>query len=130
MNNIPNFDPLFDEVVAYVKEHQGEKGYIDTQNDENDAIYCFVYDDESAQGEERIVYGVRVETVEGPLGGNDLQICFEPYTRTYKVVYDDATFKGENEDIEANAEWWSVRWSDIYYIPTLLNIAENIEEYA
>ena len=121
MNNIPNLNPLYDEVVAYVREHQGEKGYIDCQPSLNgDIIYCFVYDDFSAQGEERMVYGVRV--VDG-----DLEICFEQYMRTYQVVYDDATFKGENE--EGNAEWMSVKWSDVYYIPTLFNIAECIEEY-
>ena len=33
------------------------------------------------------------------------------------------------EDFQ-NAEWYSVRWSDaVYYIPTLFNIAECIEEY-
>lgn len=122
MNNIPNLDPLYEEVVAYVREHQGEKGYIDCQPSLNgDIIYCFVYDDYSAQGEERMVYGVRVED-------GDLQICFEQYMRTYQVVYDNATFKGENEE-DANAEWFSVKWSDVYYIQTLFNIAECIEEY-
>ena len=121
MKNIPNLDPLYEEVVAYVKEHQGEKGYIDCQPSLNgDIIYGFIYDDFSAQGEERMVYGVRVVD-------DDLEICFEQYMRTYQVVYDDATFKGENE--EGGAEWMSVKWSDVYYIPTLFNIAECIEEY-
>lgn len=122
MYNIPNLDPLYDEVVAYVKEHQGEKGYIDTQSDENDTIYCFVYQDFSGQGEERIVYGVRVED-------DDLQICYEPFMRTYRVVYDDDVFQGRCEDPDANAEWESVRWSDVYYVPTIFSIAECIEEY-
>ena len=72
-----------------------------------------------------MVYGVRVED-------NDLQICFEPYMRTYRLVYDEKAFKGEyeGEDADANAEWYSVRWSDeVYYILTLFNIAEIIEEY-
>ena len=126
MKNIPDLNPLYEEVVAYVKEHQGEKGYIDCQpyqEDSGDIIYTFIYNEESAWGEERMVYGVRVED-------NDLQICFEPYMRTYRTIYDDKTFKGEYEDAEANAEWWSVKWSDVYYIPTLFNIAECIEEYA
>ena len=119
---IPNLDELYGDVVNFVKKHQGEKGYIDCQPSLNgDIIYCFVYDDFSAQGEERMVYGVRVED-------GDLQICFEQYMRTYQVVYDDATFKGENEE-DANAEWMSVKWSDVYYIPTIFSIAESIWEY-
>ena len=131
MKNIPNLEPLYDEVLAYVKEHQGEKGYIDCQpyqENPGDIIYTFVYNEESAWGEERMVYGVRVVD-DGE--GDDLQICFEPYMRTYRTIYDDEVFQGKCEDSEANAEWYSVRWSDIvYYIPTIFNIAEVIEEYA
>ena len=126
MNNIPNLDPLYDEVVAFVKEHQGEKGYIDCQpymEEPGDIIYCFVFSDFSGQGEERMVYGVRVEN-------DDLQICFEPDMRTYRTIYDDDVFQGKCEDLDANAEWYSVKWSDVYYVPTLFNIAECIEEYA
>lgn len=121
---IPNLDKLFNKVVEFVKLNQGEKGYIDCQPSLNgDIIYCFVYDDFSSQGEERIVYGVRVKD-------NDLEICFEQSMRTYTVVYDEHSFNGKYEDEEANAKWYSVRWSDVYYIPTLFNIAECIEEYA
>lgn len=124
---IPNLDEMYNDVVKFVQEHQGEKGYIDCQpyqEDAGDIIYCFEYNEVSGWGEERMVYGVRVED-------GDLQVCFEPYMRTYREVYDDATFNGENEDEDANAEWHSVRWSDIvYYVPTLFNIAECIEEYA
>ena len=75
-----------------------------------------------------MVYGVRVVD-DGE--GDDLQICFEPYMRTYRTIYDDDVFQGKCEDPEANAEWYSVRWCDIvYYIPTIFNIAEVIEEYA
>lgn len=128
MKNIPNLDSLYNEVVAYVKEHQGEKGYIDCQpyqDEPGDVIYTFEYNEVSGWGEERMVYGVRVVD-------DDLEICFEPYMRTYRLIYTEKGFKGEyeGEDADANAEWYSVRWSDIvYYIPTLFNIAECIEEY-
>ena len=116
MNNIPNLDPLYEEVVAYVKEHQGDKGYIDCQPSLNgDIIYGFIYEDFSGVGEEKFVYGVRV--VDG-----DLECLLEDITRTYRTVYQPEDFQ--------NAEGWeSVRWSDVYYIPTLFNIAESIEEY-
>lgn len=114
---IPNLDIMYDDVCKFVKEHQGEKGYIDTQSDECDTIYCIAYSDFSSQGEENIVYGVRWNETE-----QDLEICYEPYMRTYRVVYDEDAFK--------DAEWDSVKWSDaVYYIPTIFNIAESIEEY-
>lgn len=128
MKNIPNLDALYEEVVAYVQEHQGEKGYIDCQpyqENPGDIIYTFEYNEESGWGEERMVYGVRVED-------GELQICFEPYMRTCHLVYDEMAFNGEYEGEyeDANAEWYSVRWSDvIYYVPTLFNIAQCIEEY-
>lgn len=124
MFNIPNLDSLYAEVIAYVNEHQGEKGYIDCQPiqyincqpvSKGDSIYCFVYNEEYLQGEENLVYGVRVKD-------GDLEICFEPITKTYGLEYGDDDFQ--------NAEWYSVRWSDaVYYVPTLFNIAECIEEY-
>jgi len=131
--NIPNLDNLYDEVATYVKEHQGEKGYIDCQpykkeNGDCDTIYTFEFNELSGWGEERVVYGVRWNEEE-----KDLEICFEPYVRSFRTIYDEKTFKGEyeGEDKDANAEWYSVRWSDIiYYIPTIFSIAESIEEYA
>lgn len=119
---IPNLDTMYEDVVAFVKANQGEKGYIDTQSDENDTIYGFEYNYEYQQGEERVVHGVRVDE------DGDLQVVLEPIMRTYKVTYDDDAFRGVAE--EGNAQWESVKWSDVYYVPTLFNIAENIEEYA
>lgn len=122
MNNIPNLDPLYDEVVAFVKENQGEKGYIDCQpyqENPGDIIYTVVYNYESGWGEERMVFGVRVTNDEE---GEDLEICYEPWMRTYRTIYSEQDFK--------EADWQSVRWSDVYYIHTLFNIAECIEEYA
>lgn len=131
MLNIPNLDDLYEEVATYVREHQGEKGYIDCQpyqKEPGDIIYTFEYNEFSGWGEERMVYGVRWNEEE-----RDLEICFEPYVRSYRLVYDEKAFKGEyeGEDKDANAEWYSVRWSDIiYFIPTIFSIAESIEEYA
>lgn len=130
MINTPNLEPLYEEVATYVREHQGEKGYIDCQpyqENPGDIIFCFEYNEFSGWGEERMVYGVRWNEEE-----RDLEICFEPYVRSYRLVYDEKAFKGEYEgkEADANAEWYSLQWSDvIYYVPTLFNIAEFIEEY-
>jgi hypothetical protein len=117
MKNIPNLDSLYDEVVAYVKEHQGEKGYIDCQPSLNeDIIYGIVYDDFVGSGLEKYVYAVRVVD-------NDLECLLEDITGTWRTVYTDEDYKNEED------KWYSVRWSDVYYVPTLFNIAECIEEY-
>ena len=121
---IPNLDTMYEDVVAFVKAHQGEKGYIDTQNNGNDTIYAILYDYDMNAGVEQCVHGVRWNEDE-----QDLQIVCEPIMRTYKVKYDDKSFRGKYEDPDANAEWMSVKWSDIYYIQTIFSIAESIWEY-
>ena len=121
MFNIPNLDPLYEEVVAYVREHQGEKGYIDCQpyqEETGDIIYGIMYDDEEWRGVEYYVYAVRVLN-------DDLEVLLEPIMRSYKVTYAPEDFTSEDNE----ERWYSVRWSDVYYIPTLFNIAECIEEY-
>lgn len=128
---IPNLDEMYEDVCKYVRENQGEKGYIDCQpyqEEPGDIIYTYEWTDFSGIFEERMVYGVRWNEEE-----QDLEICFEPYMRTYRTIYDDKTFRGlyEGEDADANAEWYSVKWCDsVLYIPTIFNLAENIEEYA
>lgn len=118
--HVPSLDGLYDDVVAFVKERQGKKGYIDVQPALNlDGIYCFVFEDETGCGEEKTVYGVRVVDSDG---ADDLQVCFETFTRTYHVKYRKKDFM--------EAEWMSVRWSHVYYVPTIFSIADNIEEYA
>ena len=121
MNNIPNLDPLYEEVVAYVKEHQGEKGYIDCQpfqKESGDTIYAIMYDDDERKGIEYYVYAVRVVD-------DDLEVLLEPIMSSYRVTYTPDDFT----DKDAEDKWFSVRCSDVYYIPTLFDIAECIEEY-
>ena len=121
--SIPNLDGLFKKVVKFVKANQGEKGYIDCQpfkaDDDGtirgDIIYGIVFDEAEDCGVEKYVYGVRVVD-------NDIEILLESVTRTYRTVY-------KNSDFINSDEWLSLRWSEVYYVPTLFNIAEAIEEY-
>ena len=116
MFSIPDLTPLYNEVVEYVKKHQGDKGYIDCQPSLNgDIIYGLIYDDFCGSGLEKYVYGVRVVD-------DDVEIILEDIMRTYLEKYTD-------EDFKESDKWQSLRWGDVYYIPTLFNIAENIEEY-
>lgn len=118
MKNIPNLDPLYEEVAQYVEEHQGEKGYIDCQPSLNgDIIYGFIYDAFVGSGLEKFVYAVRWT-------GEDLEVLLEDITSNYRTVYTPEDYKNTED-----SDWYSVRWGDVYYIPTLFNIAECIEEY-
>lgn len=111
-----NLDPMFNDLKMYIEEHQGEKGYIDTQEcSMKDTIFGFMYNEDLETFEESVVYGVRVKD-------DDIEIILEHSAMSYNVEYTDEDFK--------NAEWVSLRWSDVLYIQTLFNIAENIEEYA
>lgn len=119
--NMPDFNPLYNEVVAYVKEHQGEKGYIDCQPSlKGDIIYAVVYDDFTRCGLEKYVYGVRV--VDGD-DGLDLECLLVDITFSWRSVYQPEDFKSKE------ADWLSVRLSDVYFWHTLLNIAKSIEQY-
>ena len=120
---IPDFEELYKKTIEFVKEHQGEKGYIDTQNNKepsNDTIYGISYEHENGCATEQYVYGVRVRTEEGE---DDLQIILEPICFNTRTIYEDADFTNDY------AEWVSVRWSDVYFVHTLINIAESIWEY-
>lgn len=113
---IPDLNPMYNAVVEFIKTHQGEKGYIDTQNDDLDTIYTYAFNYDSNAFEENVVHGVRVVD-------NEIEVVYEPFTRTYKVVYDEDSFKSED------TEWESIRGGDIAYIPTIFSIAESIWEY-
>ena len=114
---IPCLDTLYEKTKEFVKNHQGEKGYIDTQDERLDTITAIVYDGEYGYASENKVHGVRVNPE-----SDDLEICYEPIMVTYKVEYRDEDFK--------SAEWETVRNGDcVNYIPTIFAIAESIEEY-
>ena len=122
MNKIqmPDLEPMYQAVCEYVKENQGEKGYIDCQPSIGcDVIYAMMYDDSYGAGTEQFVYAVR-------FNGNDLEALLEPVTYTaWRVKYTPEDFTSE----DAEDKWYSVKWSDVYYVPTIFNIAEFIEEY-
>lgn len=111
---IPNFDKLYDKVKEFISTHQGKKGYIDTQNTDYkcDDIYSIICSDVI---EEESVCGIRVKD-------NNIQIVSEPITQSYQVVYMEKDFKN-------NKNWKNIKGTDVYFIPTLIAIAESIEQY-
>ena len=113
---IPSLIPLKECVMSYIEKHQGEKGYVDCQPSlKGDIIYGIVFDVWSGTGIEKYVYGVRVKN-------EDIEVLLVDVTATYTETYSDEDFKDEDK-------WLSIQWSDVYFVPTLFNIAENIEEY-
>lgn len=118
---VPDLAPLYERVRAFVKEHQGEKGYIDTQDDSHDTIYTFVYLEEEFQAAEMKVHGVRVN----------------PDTDELEIIYDSdvnglcTPIEYTEDDFRSpTADWHPVKDDEeVYYIPTLFNLAEFLEEY-
>lgn len=119
-NAIPNIAPLRSAVMAYVEKHQGAKGYIDTQDLGLNAILSIEYIDSEYGVTEMKVHGVRVR-------GKRLQIISECDATGHAaaIQYDIDDF------LAADADWRDVdSGSETVYVQTLINIAENISEYA
>ena len=113
--DIPDLEPLLESVTEYVKAHQGQKGFILTDDKELDPIYDIEYCPHENQVIERHVKAVRVDE-NGALG----------------IIADNHDIDYKEEDVADAGEdlWHHVADDDIvYFIPTLFNIAENIPEY-
>lgn len=114
---IPDLSPLFEAVRDLVAFAQGEKGYIDTQDQDCDSIFSIEFSEDVWNGVETRVHGVRVHD-------GDIEVLTHGDVGRVQLVYDEADFKAPD------AEWMSVRLSDtVYFIPTIFNLAENLEEY-
>jgi len=111
---IPDLTPMYEAVRDFVKEHQGDKGFICTDDNRCDTIWCIVYSEISGTAYEYEVKAVRVKH-------NTLQVVYD----TPGIIYDgDAVMRMSDE------EWYDVQFDDnVYFIPTIFNIAENIQEY-
>lgn len=105
---------MVEAVKAFVSEHQGEKGFILTEDAKADVINDIEFNFDDTQVREFQVKAVRVKN-------NDLQVL----TDVYNCTYDEDAVSTADEN-----QWMSVQYDDrVYFIPTIFNIAENIEEY-
>lgn len=119
--SIPDLTPMLDAVEAFVKEHQGEKGFILTDNPENDTIWAICYDETQNSAWEPEVKAVRVNK-HGVLQAviDNSSVCYD----------EERVAKIPEETQDVCGFWLDVRYDDyLYFIPTIFNIAENIEEY-
>lgn len=115
---VPNLDKLYKTTCEYVKNHQGKKGYIDTQAKDCDSIYGMVYEEENYRGVEVDIKGVRYnEEI------NELEVVYEYIFYPTFIEYTEESFADEEK-------WIPIRYNDIiYYVYTLLQIAESIHQY-
>lgn len=113
------YQQLKDEVIAFVKDNQGERGYIDTQSKNgNDTIFAVLYDWDLEETTEQYVYGVRVMY-------DCLEVALQPFEHA-----EDEIPEWTDEDFK-ETQWVSVseNSSDTYFRITLDSIAENIGQY-
>lgn len=114
--NIPDLTPMYKSVCAFVLEHQGEKGFIHCDREDCDNIYAIAYDFDDAEALEVQVKAVRFYQ-------NKLQVIIDGYN----VKYTEDDVRQFNDDAES---WYDVQNDDtVYFIPTIFNIAENIQQY-
>lgn len=112
--NIPDLRSMYNAVRDYVKEHQGEKGFINTDDPHCDTMYTIAYDCGYKDVSEYEIKAVRVDS------HNKLQILYD----SFFVYYTDESIA------EMEKEWRDVEYDDyVCYIPTIFNIAEGIREY-
>lgn len=129
-------------VMDYIEQHQKEKGYINTQNGENDTMYFYAYNGYEFGAENELVEG-RICAIR--VHGGSIQILGTIHNNLVFTENDieNATKLTDNIDI-ANGNYnpyittngeWEDNWQDIdggdtiIYVQTLLSIAESIEQY-
>lgn len=126
---------LHEAVKEYIKNHMGEKGYIDTQKGcSQGRMYFYSYTD-TIGGDmiEGLIKGVRV-------CGENIQIIGTQNFVSTNIEYSDIDFQvainnnNSDENASINGDWENC-WQDIeehdaiFYAPTLLSIADTIENY-
>ncbi len=119
---IPDLRPMYESVRDFVRDNQGEKGYIDTQDEDHDTIWAFIYTESENNATEVQVKAVRVD------GHGNLQVVVDDH----KTDYSDEDLRAcDNNDRSIFGRWTDV-WDDdnLYFIPTIFNLAEFIREYA
>lgn len=129
-------------VMDYVEKHQGEKGYIDTQNDDNDKMYFYAYNDYECGMENELVEGricaIRVHNGSIQILGtihNNLVFTDKDIEEATKLTDNIDNANGEYNPYLAISGEWETYWQDVYggdtiiYAQTILSIGESIEQY-
>ena len=111
---IPDLSTMYEAVRDFVMEHQGDKGFICTEDNGGDTIWTYVYDDTLSSIHEFQIKAIRVKN-------NRIEILYD----LSQIYYEDEMVKIQSED-----EWYDVQYADlILYVQTIFNIAECVQEY-
>lgn len=129
-------------VMDYIEQHQKEKGYINTQNGDNDTMYFYAYNDYEVGGENALVEGricaIRVKGGDIQILGtihNNLVFTENDIENATKLTDNINNANGEVNSYLTISGEWETYWQDIYggdtmiYAQTLMSIAESIEQY-
>lgn len=102
--DIPNMEPMYEQVRDAIKEMQGDKGYVSTGDWQ---VWLYEFAGYGSTLEERRIKAIKVDE-----RGEILILAF----------LDDGDIEEAQED-----DWWLL-WGDeyVYFIPTLFRIAEAI----
>lgn len=125
-----HINDMASQLKEFVKQHQGEKGYIDLRlNDDDyvhhqtgkyDEIFTISYVGAYESPEEVLVKAIRYNEKD-----DTLEILTEDYCYGNVVVWSEDDIKNANED-----DWESITQSDVLdCTKTIFSIAEFIEEY-
>lgn len=115
MIRTPDFSQAHDDIVAFVRSHANEQGYLKTVTREVDSPYAAMYTSPSSMDIlEYQIFGIRVV-------GNCIEVC----------INDRPLPKDELERYMNEMPWWvSVDNNcEILYAQTLFNIAYYLENY-
>lgn len=113
---VPSLDRLYASVREHIRQHQGEKGFISTQNPALNPIACFVWMD--GQNVEYKIHGLRVKN-------DNIEIVFDcDNVGAARIEYNVESFNAPDAD-------WRIlqKGGDLMYVQTLFNLAMNIEEH-
>ncbi len=118
--HIPDLTPMYEALKDFIKEHQGDKGYILTDNDALDPIWSFVYDESEHKAVEVEVKAVQV----------DKHGCIKVIVDDFNTKYDDKSVSMADKADTIYGAWLDLQYDDnLFYIHTVFSIAESIQEY-
>lgn len=113
--SIPDIMPLYNHLVEFVKEKQGEKEFILTDNSGNDTMWAVVWDGELGN----TFYELEIKGV--CVKDDKLYICVDES----QITYTDADLAQTNDE-----DWLSILFDDrILFAQTLFSLAECLYEY-
>ncbi len=127
-------DAVYNQTLDAIKRIQGNKPYIETQNNTCDRMYFVAYEEANCQNlVEGIILGVRAV-------GDEIQILGSTTNDAFRIgapYFDEEDFQYATKFYENNKclDDWEWCWQTIkgsviiHLIPTLFSIAEVIEEY-